>query len=974
MSDADTIAMRDQQQVLREIRDELRGQRAGGVGGYASNASPGGAYMAAQARYDQMAAGQWATLGWADPYRSHIQSSFMGNVFGAIGFSRAPNTMTQLEFEEMSGELLGSRLGGIPGYLLAPRFSGLASGIGENIYSHSPRFARFGDAMSGAMGSGVNLGAANQIGRNLAVAAAGDLRLSGTDYRTIMASGLSSGQFDQVQSLGALEGEFKRLAQTVGDLTRITRSTVTEMSGFIGQLRQAGVGDIGDQRRIIEGLSATSRVAGVAFGEMVPGAGAAMSAGLGMGISSATSAAAYGLNFATARNMSRGGAVSPTLMAMAGGANGFAAAMTAAQQATLSSTGGALAYLGGASSRGFLGGMLGGLSAFGGSVDGVMGFMMDQADLTAGADAGALYDSKILSMSKLLGGGSNSMQHAAYADAMANGMSPAQAAMAARRYSAAGYAARASSAVGVAGARRSAAAGLDYDQYFLNETFGGTVQRGMAATHEFFAGIPAGLQDFFSPGQTGSFGLAGSYGSQSAAIMHGTATDRLSMKQMMAALDSTGAAPTMSMRLAGASTGRTLLAGGLTGFGVGVGGYYGALAGSMILPGVGTVVGGVMGSIAGSLAGGLLGYGAAGEMSRIYGVGASAEISATQAANISAMGEAFSKQATGMDRERVMQVAAKSATFINTVRDFRAQGQLNAEQTLDLEARFSRVARETGMSISDVSAAANAAGIGVTTKGAYGVAGDDAEATLKPLLSGVSTGANFATSEGSASLAAYLKAIQSGSGSAEMDAGGKLMVSAGATSSDLKLIAKAARSSSSIGAMIAAAEGRAQTGISRYGANIRRDFASAIRAEISGLSGNGAALEELDKMESSNYSGVFSSALSEGSAIGTALKSSNGPLANVLRRLSSRDSIGMAEAAKSLGVDYQQLAQATGGDVGKQAEMLALAAVTAQSSSPEGNQNRAAREAANLNHQTSVLLKGLADRLGINAGSGGKGK
>lgn len=950
--DQDTILLREQQELLRQIRDELRS--AGATGGATSHGGGGNAaYSQFRTASDHMASASWATGSWANAYKSQIAQGAGYELLGSLGLARSPNTMTQLEYEMVSAQQLGVRVSSLPGALLAPSFNSTARSIADEIYSFSPRFARFGDSMAGATGAGMSFGASRQIARDLSVAAAGDLRMSGKDYSTVMSTGLASGQFDQVRSTEELTSKFNQLKDTIGDLSRVTRMTVSEMSTFMGGLRQAGVMDIGDQRRITENLSANARVAGVALGDMIPGAMSAVSSGLGMGLSAGTSAGLYGANMAAARTMSRSGVVSANLMAQAGGASGYAAGVTAAQQGFLASTPAMLAMAGGGGN--FLGAMTSGLGSVGGSLDSILAMQLGSADMLEGLSAGdgqRLVDSYINQQAELVGGGGVRRQAVARQFYLQRTGNAGLASAAARRYSDAGMAAAASDAFSSRAASASAAALSAYDDYYVNASTAGAWNRGLASIRGGFAGLVGGMENALSPGQTGFLGFDSTAAHQLNALNMGVAVDSMTPQGLARALANpaaqAGAGATYRM-----NNGSPLLSGllgglgGLGGAALGASSVYGLAAAlpAMLTP-PGLLLGGLAvaagaagvygGALAGGGLGGVLGAGSAGE-----------QISAEQYNTIQAIRRTTAAGASQAGRE-ALQVLSADRRFQNLAIGYRGR-DLSGNETSAVTSEVAQIAAANGMSREQVAAALTASGSSLRVMGAsQEFGGVSLNAANKAVLSGLGAAGNFQSAEASRALAGYL------ANPTNQALRGALLQSTGATVDDLARLDKniggfsAAERQSYSSAYTEAgnsgdlrASNQALSGLFNY---LDSSLSGGARASLQGMSG--------DKRE-------MLKALSRGGSL--AGVAGNDPNIQRLQQILNWDSNGSDKEglAKAFGMSQAEYSKVTHGATRDKNLALAmfLQGVDKQSGSPDG----VLAKAVNTQHQIATIISNIVN-------------
>ena len=757
MPDQDTMLLQGQQELLRQIRDELRQGGNGSGAGIGGNVRGRQAYQQFRSVTDSMAIGNWANGQWADAYKSQIRQGMTGEFFGGIGFFRAPAVMTQLEYQYASADAFGARLGSIPASVLAPSFVSNTRKMTEDLFTFSPRFARFGDADAGPAGSGISLSSSRQVARELGVAAAGDLRMDSAGYRTVLSGGLQSGQFDHVRSTDELVKAFTTLKDTVADLTRVTRMSTDEMTTLMGQLRQAGVQNVGDQRRVVETLNAHARVAGVAMAEMMPGAGAAITAGLGMGLAAHTSAGLFGANLSSARSMSRSGLVSTNLMAQAGGAASYASAATQAQQGFLASTPGAIAYLAGRGD-GFLNPMLSGAAAIGGDFNSMLMLPMMMPDLLEQAGSGAaegMFDSAIREKAALLGGGAAMTQRLAYEQALQGGMSPQQAAIYARRFSAGGRADMARTAYGAVAAKAAGQAALAYDKYHMNTSSEGAMQRVFAGVRSGFTGALDSVSNVFETDQTsGMFWMSGTAEQQLTALRLGSTADSMSFDDRLDAVTGRAASGRPSRagyRFAGSNTGGTVgSVVGMTGGGLLAGGLAAAALASNP---IGWTIAGVGAAAAIGGVGGYYGGGAWGAAVQ----DAPGQLAEQQVATLLAMQQANASYSESQGRERAIRFGGNEA-FVRAAQKYAGSRTLSANQTLDLQNEIQQMATVTNSSVGDITQALRAVGASPVAAEMFQDGFASGKHKISASLNDISSRSNFMTVEGAKGAAAYLRA------------------------------------------------------------------------------------------------------------------------------------------------------------------------------------------------------------------------
>lgn len=375
--DATSDSLREQSNVLKEIRDEIRASRTTNpLGGQASvTGRPHNTFVQSQMMMDRMASGEWANMGWANAYTSRFQSSWMADISAAAGAQRSTNTMTQMEFQNNAFQSLGNRATRLIGGIVSPHYTGEVQHLTQDIFENSQRFARFGDSLTGIMGSGMNLGASNKLARQVTALSFNDMRMNSADYSDTVSIGMKNSQYDHVQSNEEFLKKTKDLASAVGDLTRTLHLSVKEIGDSMGAMRQRGIVDVADQRRELMKIQAAAQIGGLTTGQAMNAWDGAAQSGFTMGISAQVSGQVGVGNTALTRQMSREGVISQTTMALGGGAEGIGRSITDAQLRHLSSQAGYLQALGGGGrmgQRSSMSDMMDGLSEVGGSIDKIL--------------------------------------------------------------------------------------------------------------------------------------------------------------------------------------------------------------------------------------------------------------------------------------------------------------------------------------------------------------------------------------------------------------------------------------------------------------------------------------------------------------------------------------------------------------------------------------------------------------------------
>ncbi len=387
MADIDVQTLQAQTELLREIRNELQASRSmqagGGAGGGISGGSarPGHTFVAAQSMADRTLMGEWNSLGWSNAYRQSYRSTFGGDLSAMIGFSRAPETLTQDEYVGLARQSMAGRVGNAVGSLIAPGYVARTNALADEIHQNSGRFIRFGNANAGVLGAGFDFSTERSLSRQIQTMALGDLRMNGNDYRAITSLGMQSGQFDSVGSTDDFKNKVKELANATGDLTRALHMSVQEIGTAMGNMRQLGVSSVSQQRGVLMQLGGAAMVAGMSSPEMLQLAGGVGQQGLSMGLAATTTMPAAANQAAVVRSLSQAGILSPELMAMGGGAAAITQNIMQAKMGFAASNGGYLSFMGGGANGGAntFNSMLTGLSAAGaGTFEGALTMDMDR--------------------------------------------------------------------------------------------------------------------------------------------------------------------------------------------------------------------------------------------------------------------------------------------------------------------------------------------------------------------------------------------------------------------------------------------------------------------------------------------------------------------------------------------------------------------------------------------------------------------
>jgi len=373
--DLDEQFLQNQTRLLQEIRDELRSTRAAstaqatGASSYGFSATPGfGTFSRAQTISDQVLSGQWNTLNWANAYKPTYQSSFGRDILALTGFGRAPETLTQSEYEQLAGQSVGLRVSRTISGFFAPEYTRQTTDFAANIQQNSSRFIRFGNPnASNIFGAGFDQIQSNQLARAVNYEALGNLRLSQNDYQTIANTGMQAGQFNEVSSTEEFRLKVRELAAATEELTRSLKLVPQEVANAMGTLRMMGVRSVEQQTNILRYAGSAGLVAGMSPTEMLGVATRAGATANAMGLS--TEAGAIGAMDAAMqlRTMSSQGLLTQNDIARGGGIAAIAENQRAAIERFAMSDQGFLMFRGGGGQKGVgafgaMGGALGNLS------------------------------------------------------------------------------------------------------------------------------------------------------------------------------------------------------------------------------------------------------------------------------------------------------------------------------------------------------------------------------------------------------------------------------------------------------------------------------------------------------------------------------------------------------------------------------------------------------------------------------------
>lgn len=897
MDGATQTVLLQQQEFLREIRDELRATRIGGAASEAAGSPvvtrPSSTFIAAQTATDRFLLGQWGSLGWAQSYQEQIRSSLPRDIGALTGFLPGPNTMSHLEFAAAAEERLSYRLAAIPGMVLAPGATRQAMEMGNLLQTYSSRFARAGDASVGPMGVGISQAAGFSTGRALQMQSFTDLRMSPEDYSAVLQTGLSSGQFDFVQTLSELKDKFTELKNATSDLTRTTRMSVSEVSNLLGTFRQMGVVDIGEQRSLLERVSSSARVAGLAPAEMAMSIRAAADRGLQHGIGIMTSSDLAMANVMGLRGMSRSGLLSGAVVAAGGGIQGLEASMTSAQQALLGSTAGYYALRGGPGR--FSDAVMSGASRAGN----LFGFAAAEAEridrlAAVGSDTSAglmhrMVDQQ-LQMMGITDLSSDAAQNMAFMLTRGQ-MGDAGALAFARSRSRSGRREALQSRFRQAYDQDRAESLSDYDRYFEATSIGGRIRTGAGAARAFGARVMYGVGDALAPGAGGYFGWDATSGlaSNSAAIRNGVRADlvdpsSLTLKEidysnMDVQFEGTVSDFASAMGLVGAPA-------------VAIG------ATALAATGVGLIPAAMIGLGASFVADPIIsGF-----------LGSPQKIDPKDRRSVLEFARSVSR-ANGNSSLAITNAGtlATDATFQRIVATAN-RGKLGYSDTLAMMSQVQSIASSYNMSQEDVVAATRAAGVEFSipgiTAGKLGSASAGAHLDVMQKVAGSwwytnvkDEGGVLATTAGGVAIADLAKAISSGDNAATVRGRTKL-AQLGLTAGDLDAVVGNIKDLSAADRSTLAGftgeEGASRETTRRAGA-LRRMLSDTIASESSlGVDVAAAKLE----LETAKSPAELMALLKGGSSVAEVVKGSGGPLAELLSMPSDLSGVSDAEIAK----------------------------------------------------------------------------
>ena len=730
MVDLNQSYLIQQQDLLREIRDELRTSR---MSSGAPGSSPGGVparpsstFVQGQMVADKMLAGQWGSLGWTGAYRPYVESSFSTDFLAMMGLARAPTTLGQQEYQAFAGEFFGRRMATGVGSIFAPAFTRNTNTLADQLQQFSGRFLRAGDAGTGILGFGLDPTSSFRSARDIQMRALGDLRLSGQDYTDIVSTGLQSGQFDFSNGMQGFQQRLREMTEAFASLARVTNSTVQEIAQAAGSLRQAGIVDVADQSRLISQMSAAARVGGMTNAEMGGIVHSAIGTGLPLGIGATGSANIAMQTAMTVRQLSRSGVISPHVVAAGGGVQGITQSITGAAQRFLGSDAGLLAAVGGlGQGRDFFGAMSATLGATGGSMDAILGLQANRMDImdqltrdpTAANNMMVGYTQSMLSMMGIEDMRSQRASNMAFT--LMRGQMGDAAALAFARSN--------FTAAGVLGRDQARLSAVEFEQFrdeqdimdraFVANSMLGRFQRGLR-------GIGRMVGEGISFGQDAVMGGAGSnmfgLGTSRVAMdlergRRGLVTDVDNMTLMRALTGRTSGGNAIASTLAGSTSFSSglALAGGTAGS---IGGMVlgGALAGTFVGGPIGMVLGGIGGAAAGLFGGAML------DESNVELRGA--DILAYQGLyqNLTGSGDGDSR-----DRAARLLEGAVTGTKGSLLENSKFQSlilgkqdrRLGAEESHDLLKKVQDIASETGETTAVIGAALRQSGVQVEMVG-----------------------------------------------------------------------------------------------------------------------------------------------------------------------------------------------------------------------------------------------------------------
>ncbi|MFA6132485.1 MAG: hypothetical protein WC869_00560 [Phycisphaerae bacterium] len=772
IGDQNPFALNQSEQLLRDIRDELKTSRQTSGASSTSSGRPSPAFISAQQTVDRMVAGEWATLGWANAYQTSIKSSLANDLMGAMNLRAAPQSLWQREYETMTRSMLTDRIASFPADLIMPGFGRRSRDMGAQIYQLSSRFNRSGDNLD------TNFHAAMNLGRDLQIGAATDMRLSGGDYSAIMQQSASAGQFDFAGGIGDVKTQFTELRNAVADLTKTMRLGAGEVAQTMGAFRQFGITDVADQKRMAERLAVSARVAGISTPEMAGIVRTGIENGMQLGLG-AQGSAALAENLAMgARTASRSGLISSHVMAAAGGVQGMVQAQENAINQFAGSTAGFYTLLGGAagSTGNALNDILSGIGTTGGTLGGIVAAESRRMDLMGGLSGGQrsrLFNRNIQQQMGMLGIDPNSAEATDYAFSLVRGQmgDAAGLAYARQNFSAEGRRQRWADSFRTEMGVINQGAQRDYQLKMENETMFGQVRQ---MTGQLGAGV-AGFGQ--GAGRVANWvgRQVGGWFSDSATTF-GNAVDALNLNGDDALSAEAAAGASMEafrssqsgnsreqkIRLTGSVTTSQALLGNALSIGGGLGGaYFGAKIGAGIgtFGGpIGTIVGGLLGAGVGYMASGLIaGHAKPNEM---VGDEASNYLRAFQGST-GGISQRASNIANGNEAQ-VLNALSGNQAFKQLI-EKSSRGKLSDSESREMARLAGEAGKATGVSTDDVMGVARSLGVDMQMQDSYNSASSGAkryEKTMMDVMDGVeSSKLSIASSEVASGVQSYAKAV-----------------------------------------------------------------------------------------------------------------------------------------------------------------------------------------------------------------------
>lgn len=746
MADQD---MFEQTSILKDIRTELRTSRMESHAGGAGPSRPSQAFIQSQHTADRMLAGQWGQLGWANAYKSQIDSSLANDIMGSMGLRAAPQTMWQNEYESASRSLLTDRLSAAPFALFAPGFAARSRRMGDEMFAYAGRFNRSGD-----MGR-PDIGQMRSMARDLQITAAGDMRLSGRDYESIMSEGLKSGQFDFGSSASDLASTFKQLRDATADLTKSLRVGAGEVGQLLGTFRQAGITDIADQRRMAERLGASARVAGLSVPEMGGSVMAAIAAGAGMGIGAGTSAGLVENSIMGLRTMSRSGMVSQAMIAAGGGIQSMADAQTSAIQRFLSSSSGFYGAVGAGGGGGFMNQLMRGIGATGGTMSGIAAFEANKIDYLSRLStdqAEGLFDASISQQLSYLGLRPGTAAYGNQAKMLLRGImgDAAGNAYGQLHFTAEGQATRARTAYLAEAEAYNQRRDSDYTRRYENETAAGQFRQSVGWLSQLPGRGMRALGNWMSPGQTGIFGFGGQFDADAyragpvGTLNLGATGDLFGGPRGSGDVIVSGGAGMGGALFGGVGAGMGLWAGTKTGAlaGAGLGSYFGPWGTAIGGAAVG-IIGGGLGVWGGWNGGGAVG-GAVSDLTTARTVLRGADADAYREVFMAQTGPAMSgAQSLALNARMRSNSAWRQLTEKQDV------GELTGAEAATKVRLMQEAGKAAGMSAGEIMRSLKGLGVDMSVSAPYSGIDDTGKLMdgLKPALQGLSSGVNYRTAD-----------------------------------------------------------------------------------------------------------------------------------------------------------------------------------------------------------------------------------